>query len=150
MWHERIAADLIAAQKAREAAKVSSLRLLKAALESTAFAQRKTALTDDEAVAVIRKQVKQRQESIAAFRQGQRADLAAKEEAELAVLSAYLPQELPRAELLAAVKRAVAAVGASSPGDAGRVMKQVMTELRGKADGKLVNAVVVEVLSAVK
>ena len=147
MLQERINADLISAQNARETVKVSSLRLLKAALESAAFAQHKADLTDDEALAVIRKQVKQRQESIAAFRQGQRADLVAKEEAELAVLSAYLPQELPKNEVVAAVKRAVAAVGASSLGDVGKVMKQVMPELRGKADGKKVNEVVVEVLS---
>ena len=147
MLQTRISTDLIAAQKARDAVKLSSLRLLKAALESAAFAQHKTELTDEEAVAVVRKQVKQRQEAIAAYRQGRRDDLAAKEEAERQMLSAYLPQELPRAELVAAVKRAAQAVGAGSLADAGKVMKQVMPELRGKADGKLVNEVVVEVLS---
>ncbi|MBI4356055.1 MAG: GatB/YqeY domain-containing protein [Candidatus Omnitrophica bacterium] len=147
MLQTRISADLITAQKARNTATVSTLRLLKAGLESAAFAQHKSELTDEQTLAVIRKQVKQRQEAIAAYRQGHRDDLAAKEEAELRLLSGYLPQEMPRAEVVAAVKRAIQAVGASSPADVGKVMKQVMPELRGKADGKLVTEVVADVLS---
>ncbi len=98
-------------------------------------------------LAIIGKQVKQRQESIVEYRKGRREDLVAEEEAELAFLQAYLPQQLDRAAIEAEARQVIAEVGATGPRDIGQVMKPLMARLRGRADGRLINQVVRELLA---
>jgi hypothetical protein len=105
-------------------------------------------LSDDEVLAVLAREVKTRRESVEAFRAGGRPDLAEKEEAEIAILAGYLPEQLTDDELSALVDAAIAATGATSPKDLGRVMGRVSPETRGRADGRRVSALVVERLSA--
>ncbi|HUW46020.1 MAG TPA: GatB/YqeY domain-containing protein, partial [Dehalococcoidia bacterium] len=97
---------------------------------------------------VITKEVKRRRESIEAFKKGNRSDLVAQEEAELAVLMSYLPEQMSRAEIMAAARQVVDAVGAKGPSDKGKVMSQLMPQLKGKADGKEVSEIVSELLAA--
>lgn len=104
-------------------------------------------LDDSGILALIAKQAKQRQESIVEFGRGGRPDLVAEEEAELAILQTYLPQQLDRAEIEAEARRVIAEVGASGMGDIGKVMKPLMAELRNRADGRVVNEVVRELLA---
>jgi len=98
-------------------------------------------------LAIIGKQVKQRQESIVEYRKGRREDLVAEEEAELAFLQAYLPQQLDRAAIEAEARQVIAEVGATGPRDIGQVMKPLMARLRGRSDGRLINQVVRELLA---
>jgi uncharacterized protein len=104
-------------------------------------------LTDDDYAAILAREVKTRRESVEAFRAGGREDLAAKEEAEIAILSEFLPQPLSDDELRALVDDAVAATGANSPRDMGRVMGWLAPRTRGRADGKQVSALVAQALA---
>lgn len=104
-------------------------------------------LDDDDILAVIAKQAKQRQESITEFRRAGREDLAAEEEAELAILQAYLPQQLSPEEIEAKARQVIQEVGASGPRDMGKVMKPLMARLKGRADGKVANQIVRELLA---
>ena len=106
-------------------------------------------LNDADMLAVLAKEITQRRESIEAYKSGNRPDLVAVEEAELAVLLTYAPKQASREEVVAAAKRVIAEVGAHGPGDKGKVMPKVIAELKGKADGKEINAVVTELLSAI-
>ena len=105
-------------------------------------------LTDDDYAAVLAREVKTRRESVEAFRNGGREDLAAKEEAEIAILSEYLPQQLSEAEIQALVDEGIAATGASSARDLGKVMGWLAPRTRGRADGKQVSALVAQSLAA--
>ena len=107
---------------------------------------RQTEFGDADILGVIAKQVKQCRESIDAFKEGNRPDLVAEEEAEVAILESYLPQQMTRQEITAAVSKVIAEVGAKGPGDMGRVMGKLMPQLKGRADGREVNTVVVELL----
>jgi uncharacterized protein YqeY len=109
---------------------------------------RQTELSDEDMLGLVAKEVRQRKESIAAFRQGNREDLASQEEAELAVLLGYLPEQLTPEEIVSAVQRIIQDSGASGPRDKGKVMSVAMKELRGKADGREVNRVVSELLAS--
>jgi hypothetical protein len=135
---ERIDSDLKDAMRAKEAGKLGVLRMLKSAIKYAAIEKSgaEGQLDDAEAMQVIRKQVKQRQDSIESFESGGRPELATKEKEELAMLSAYLPQQMSGDELAAAVREAVAEVGATSRAQMGAVMKAVQTKLAGRADGK--------------
>jgi uncharacterized protein YqeY len=147
---EKVTADLTAAMKAKDAAKTSALRMAKAALMNREI-DKKTPLDDQEALAVIRSLVKQREDSIFQFRKGNRPELVEKEEAELAVLRAYLPAEATDAEVDAAVEKAMTETGASSAKDIGKAMKAAMAALAetGKpVDGKRVNDAVRKRLGA--
>lgn len=104
------------------------------------------ALDEGEVVSVISKEVKRHIESIDAFKKGNRADLVDKEEAELKILRSYMPEQLSRDEIIKAAKEIILAIGVTGPGDKGKVMQQLMPRLKGKADGKLVNEVVMELL----
>lgn len=148
MLVEKITADLTAAMKAGDAAKVSVLRMLKAELANGAIAQRVEALPDAAALEVLRRQLKQRRESLEAFQKGQRADLAAKEAAEITILETYLPAQMPEASLRAIVQDCVTASGAAGPQDMGKVMKLVMAKVQGQADGKTVSALVTQALGS--
>ena len=135
---ERIDSDLKDAMRAKDAGKLGVLRMLKSAVKYAAIEKSgaEGQLDDAEAMQVIRKQVKQRQDSIESFEKGGRPELATKEKEELAMLSAYLPQQMSSDELAAAVREAIAEAGATSRAQMGVVMKALQTKLAGRADGK--------------
>jgi len=136
---EKVEKDLVAALKAQDALKLSVLRMMKAALMNKKVELGK-AVEDPEALAVLRTLAKQRRESVEAFRKGGRDDLAAKEEAEIKIVEAYLPAAAGEEEIDAAVAAAIAETGAVSAKDMGKAMKAAMARLAGKnADGKRVN-----------
>ena len=140
--------DLTQALKTRDACRLATLRLLKAALCNVAIEQRVEHVVDADVLAVVHRQIKQRRESIEAYRKGGRADLVAQEEAELAVLQRYEPPQLSDHELRALVDGAMASVGALGPADQGKVMKHLMAQVQGRADGKRVSQLVTERLAA--
>jgi len=145
---ERILEDMRAAMKSGDAAKRDTLRLIRAAIVNAEKAGAKEIQLDDAGVLdVLRRQAKQRRESIAEYKKAGREDLAEKESAELAIITAYLPAQLSRQEIVVAARQAIAQVGATSPAQMGAVMKILMPRLKGRADGKTVNAVVQELLS---
>jgi len=135
---KRIDEDLIAAMRAKDSARLGVLRMLKAALQNAAIekAGAESELEDSEATAVIRKQVKQRQDSIASFERGGRSELAEKERAEIAVLSNYLPQAMSGEELKRIVAETIAETGATSRAQMGVVMKMLQQKVAGRAEGK--------------
>jgi hypothetical protein len=135
------------ALKRRQGVEVSTLRLLLSEIKYAEIAQQKPA-DDNKVLDVITKEIKRRRESIEAFKKGNRSDLVAQEEAELAVLMSYLPEQMSRAEIMAAAQRVLDAVGAKGPSDKGKVMAQLMPQLKGKADGKEVSEIVSELLAA--
>ena len=141
---DRLAADLKTALRGGDALKTSVLRLLLSAINYAEIARQKT-LGDEDVLGVIAKEIKQRRESIEAFKQS-RPELAEKESREMAILQAYQPQQLNREEVAALAKQAIATLGASGPGDKGRVMASLMPQLRGKADGKQASDIVSELL----
>src|SRR5712671_1266328 len=146
---ERVDSDLKEAMRAKDTRKLGVLRMLKSALKYTAIAKSgaEAELTDAEAVQVIRKQVKQRQDSIESFEKGGRAELAAKEKEELAILQSYLPQGMSADEISKIVRETIAEVGASSKAQMGAVMKAVQAKVAGRADGKTLSAEVQRQLS---
>src|SRR6478735_100383 len=133
---ERIDADLKDAMRAKDAGKLAVLRGLKSALKYAAIEKADGAVDDAAATQVIRKQVKQRQDSIESFEKGGRPDLAAKEKEELELLNTYLPKGLSAEELATLVRDAIAEVGATSKAQMGAVMKVVQANAAGRADGK--------------
>jgi len=134
------------ALKQQKRVEVSTLRLLLSEIKNAEIAQQKPA-DDNKVLDVITREVKRRRESIEAFKQGNRSDLVAQEEAELNVLMNYLPEQMSRAEIMAAARKVVDAVGAKGPSDKGKVMSQLMPQLKGKADGKEVSDIVSELLA---
>lgn len=138
---QQIDTDLKDAMKARAAEKLGVLRMLKSALKNAAIEKGGAAavLDDAEATAVIRKQVKQRQDSIESFEKGGRPELAAKEKAELEYLAVYLPQPFSAEELTALVTEAIAEAGATTKAQMGAVMKIATGKAAGRADGKSLN-----------
>ncbi len=139
---------LTAAMKAGDAATLSTLRMLKAAFLNAAIERQEERLADPQAQEVLRRQIKQRRESLEAFQKGQRTDLAEKESKELAILEKYLPPQMSEATLRAIVQECVQASGVSGPQAMGKVMKLVMERVKGQADGKLVNQLVTQALGA--
>jgi uncharacterized protein YqeY len=135
---ERIDSDLKDAMRAKDAARLGVLRMLKSALKYSAIEKSGAAaqLDDAEAAQVIRKQVKQRQDSIESFEKGGRSELAAKEKDELALLQAYLPQGLNADELAKIVGETIGELGATSRAQMGAVMKALQSKVAGRADGK--------------
>ena len=138
---ERIDADLKDAMRAKDAGRLNVLRMLKSALKYAAIEKSSDAQVDDAvAVQVIRKQVKQRQDSIESFEKGGRPELAAKEKEELEILNAYLPKGLSAEELSALVRQTISKVGATSKAQMGAVMKELQAKVAGRADGKTLSA----------
>ena len=133
--------DMKSAMRAKDTQRLGTIRLLQAAMKQKEVDERIT-LDDAAVVAIVDKLIKQRKDSITAFEGAGRQDLADKEKAEMAVLQAYLPERMSAEETLAAVKAIVAEVGASGPGDMGKVMGVVKTRLAGKADMGQVSAAV--------
>jgi uncharacterized protein YqeY len=139
---ERIDSDLKDAMRAKDAARLGVLRMLKSALKYSAIdkAGAEGQLDDAEASQVIRKQVKQRHDSIEQFEKGGRPELAEKEKEELAILNAYLPKGMNAEELTAMVRETIAEIGATSKAQMGAVMKAMQTKVAGRADGKTLSA----------
>ena len=145
----QVDSDIKDAMRARETTKLNALRMLKAALKNSAIEKggAEAVLDDVEASAIIRKQIKQRQDSIEGFEKGGRGELAANEKAEIEILSAYLPKGLSAEELSALVKEAIAEAGATSKQQMGAVMKVATAKAAGRADGRALSAEVQKQLS---
>jgi uncharacterized protein YqeY len=148
---QRILDDLTAALKSGARQRLDTLRMVKARIQEAEVAQRATKgldyeLSDAETTQVVTAYAKQRRDSIDSFRQAGRTDLAAREEAELAIVQEYLPRQLDAEELRRLAREAIAEAGATSPKDAGKVMKLLMPKVKGAADGREVNRVVGELL----
>ncbi len=144
---DQLNADLKDALRAGESTRKGTLRLLLASIHNAEIAEKK-ALEDNHVIAVLRKEIKQRRESIEEYGKAGRRDLVAVEEAELAVLAAYLPPQMSSDEVNKVARRVIEQVGARGPADKGKVMPVIMAELRDHADGREINAAVTELLSA--
>ena len=146
---QRVDSDLTEAMRAKDATKLGVLCMLKSALKYAAIAKSdaEAELSDAEAVQVIRKQAKQRQDSIESFEKGGRAELAAREKEELAILNTYLPQAMSPAELAKFVRETIAELGATSKAQMGAVMKALQEKAAGRVDGKTLSAEVARQLS---
>jgi len=140
LW-DRVVADLTTAMKARDDLRTRVLRVLKSDLKYKEIDLGRP-LLDADCIAVLKSAVKKRNDSIDAFTKGGRADRAAEEEAELAVVKLYLPAELSDGELTALIEEAIAEVGAAGPKDFGKVMKAAVTRAAGRADGKRISGAV--------
>jgi len=148
-FQERLDSDLKEAMRAKDATTLGVLRMLKSALKYTAIEKSgaEAELSDAEAAQVIRKQAKQRQDSIESFEKGGRAELAAKEKKELSILNAYLPQAMSADELSKVVRETIAEIGATSKAQMGVVMKASQAKVGGRADGKTLSQEVQKQLS---
>ena len=144
---QKLGDDLKQAMKSGDEVKRSTIRLLMAAINNAEIARR-AALEDTDILGIIAKEGRQRKESIEAFKQGNREDLVAREEAELAILEGYLPQQVTREEIVEAARRIIEEVGAQGPGDKGKVMPGIIAQLKGRADGREINEVVTELLAS--
>jgi uncharacterized protein YqeY len=150
---DQLNADLRDAMRSGEETRKTTLRLLLTAIRNAEIPAEGSAATsradlDDAAVLnIVRREVKQRRDSIDAYTKANRPDLAAKEEAEVAVLGVYLPQQLGREEITAVARAVIERIGATGPADKGKVMPAVMAELKDRAEGREINAVVTELLS---
>ena len=143
----RIQSELGDAMRARDETRKSALRMLLAAIKYAEIEARQP-LDDTAIVAVVQKQVKQRRESILEFKKANRQALVDKEEGEMAVLEVYLPQQADRSEIEAAARKLVAETGASGPRDIGKVMPPLVRQFAGRADGRLINEIVRDLLGA--
>ncbi len=143
---QRLTEDIKQAMKGGDTVKRSTLRLLMSSVKNAEIAKQAD-LDDGDILGIIAKEIRQHQESIESFKQGNRQDLVAKEEAEMAILQGYLPQQMTREEIVEAARQVIGEVGAQGPGDKGKVMKDLMPKLKGRADGKEINNIVTELLS---
>jgi uncharacterized protein YqeY len=144
---ERITEDMKAAMRASDKERLSTIRMVQAAIKQREVDERIT-LDDAQVIAVLEKMVKQRKESVVQFEQGGRADLADKEKAEIALLQDYLPAQLSEAEVDALIREAIAATGATIMKDMGKVMGVVKAKAAGRADMGAVSARIKAALSA--
>jgi len=145
---EQLQADMKTAMRDGDTLRRDTLRMALAATQHAAKDKR-APLTDDEAVEVIGREVKKRRESVEAYRGAGREDLAAQEQAEIEILTPYLPEQLGEQDIRILVREAIAASGATSPRDMGRVMSLLMPGVKGRADGKVVSTIVNEELARV-
>ncbi|MEI7998630.1 MAG: GatB/YqeY domain-containing protein [Candidatus Omnitrophota bacterium] len=146
---DKISQDYVVAMKARDALRSSVLSFLRAQIKNVKIDQRKEKVSDEEVVVVLKKQIKQRQDSIAQFKAGARQDLADKEEKELGILQVYLPAQASPEVILQTIEEVIKETSASSIKDMGKVMKEVLTKLAGVADNQQVSALVKERLSKI-
>ena len=143
---EQLDADLLKAVRSKDELRRSALRLIKASLQAEEKSQGK-ALGDDGVIQILSREAKRRRESIDAFQKGNRPDLVEREEAELALISSYLPQQLSAEEITEIARSVIEEAGAGGAGDRGKVMGKLMPQVKGKADGKLVSQIVGELLA---
>ena len=144
---QKLTDDLKQAMRNGDKVKSSVIRLLMAAIQNAEIAARQTTLNDQDLLGIIAKEVRKHKESITAFKQGNRDDLVAQEEAEMAILKEYLPQQIGRKEIIAAARQVISEIGAQGPSDKGKVMSQLIPQLKSSADGREINEVVTELLS---
>lgn len=145
---EKITADVKAAMLAKDSVKLNTLRFLQSAIKNKEIDSRPTPITADDVMAVIKKLVKQRKESIEQFSAANRMDLADQEAAELKVLEAYMPTQMGQADVEKIVNDVIAAVGAKSVKDMGTVMKETQARTAGQADGKMISEIIKAKLAA--
>lgn len=150
---QRLESDMKDAQRAKDAGRLSCIRMVRAQLQAREVALRADrgrdySIDDEEALKVLAGYAKQRRDSIDSYRAGGRDELGDQEERELAIVNEYLPRQLSEEELRKVVREAVAECGASSAKDLGAVMRLTMTKVAGQADGKLVNQIARELLAA--
>jgi uncharacterized protein YqeY len=143
---QKLADDLKQALRQGDKVRLSVIRLVIAAINNAEIARQAT-LNDADIYGVIAKEIRQRKESIEAFKLGSRQDLVTQEEAELAILQRYLPQQVTRDEIIAEARRVIGEVGAQGLSDKGKVMPKLIAQLKGRADGREINEVVTELLS---
>jgi len=142
---QKLSDDLKQAMKGGDKVRRSVIRLVIASIKNAEIA-RQAALEGTDILGIIAKEVRQRRESIEAFKQGNRHDLVTQEEAELTILNEYLPRQMTRGEIIVAARQVIEEIGAQGPGDKGKVMPQLIVQLKGRADGREINAVVTELL----
>ena len=145
---EQLTRDMKEAMKAHEKERLTVIRSARGAIRQAEIDGGHTELDDEGVIGVLSKEVKMRKDSLEEFKKGDRQDLVAQTEAEIAVLMPYLPQQLSEEEIRTFVKEAVEKSGASSQKDMGKVMGLLMPKVKGRADGKLVNSIVREMLNA--
>jgi uncharacterized protein YqeY len=143
--NRKITEDMRQAMRSGNTVARDRLRMLISSIKNAEIAKQ-APLNEGDILGVIAKEIKRHQESIEAFTKGNRLDLKTKEEAEMAILQSYMPKQMGRDEIVAAVRQVIGEVGAKGPTDKGKVMQQVMPKLKGKADGKEINEVVTELL----
>ncbi len=144
---EKLNEDLKTAMKGGDTMRRSVLRLVISAIKNAEKAKQAT-LENSDILGIISKEAKQREESIAAFKEGNRQDLVSKEEAELAIIKEYLPEQMSRDEIVAEARKIIEEVGAQGQRDKGKVMPKLVAALKGRADGREINEVVTELLSS--
>lgn len=144
---EKLNAEFRQAMKDKDTLRRSVLRMVLASVKNAEIARR-AELSDGDVLGLISKEVKQHEDSIQAFKDGNRPDLREKEEAELAILLEYLPKQLSRVEIIAEAKQVIEELGAQGLADKGKVMPKIIAKLKGQADGKEINEVVTELLSS--
>ena len=142
---EQVRTDLTQSMKARTAERTSTLRMLQAAIKNEQINVGHE-LSDEEAMSVIRKGIKQRQDSVEQYTKGNRPELAAKERAEIEILKGYLPPELSDAELESGLREVIASTGAQSKKDMGKVMKEATARYKGRAEGRKIQEIVSRLL----
>lgn len=147
MLRDDIEGQLTQAMKAKDADKVSTLRMLRAALKNFAIEKMAKDLTDEQVIEIVGREAKKLRDSVADFEKGGREDLAASAKREIALLSTFLPQQLSEDEIRAAVKERAATLGLAGEAAFGRLMSEAMKALKGRADGAAVGKIVKEVLS---
>jgi len=148
MLEDTILSDYKEAMKAKDSLKSSVISFLRAELINLATAKKKNKLDDPEVISVIKKQIKQRRDSIEQFTQGGRLEMAQKEEKEMEILKSYLPPELSAEEIKKVIEEIVVSLGAGGMKDMGKVMKEVNAKISSQADGKLISDLVRERLSS--
>lgn len=146
MLEDTLYEDMKKAMKEKNEVKLSTLRMLRASMKNFALDKKKDVLTDDETYELIAKQIKQRKDSIEQFGKGGRHDLAAKEESELKILQAYLPTQLSETEIRSLAEETIKSLGVQLKKDMGRVMKELIPKVKGRADAKIVNEIVASCL----
>ncbi len=144
---QKLTDDLRQAMKTGDKVKRSAIRMVLASIQNAEIA-RQAALEEGDILGIIAKEVRQRKESIEAFKQGDRQELVAQEEAELAVLKEYLPPQMSREDIIDAARKIITEVGAQGPRDKGKVMPKLIAQLKGRADGREINAAVTELLAS--
>ncbi|MBA7514938.1 putative protein YqeY [subsurface metagenome] len=143
---QKLLDDLKQAMRGGDKVRRLVIRLVIAAIRNAEIARQAT-LDDTDILGIMAKEVRQRRESIEAFRQGNRHDLVAQEEAELTILNEYLPRQMTREEIIVAARQVIEGAEAQGPGDKGKVMPQLIAQLKGRADGREINAIVTELLT---
>ena len=144
---ERLTADMKEAMRLREKDRLTTIRMVKSSLQNETIKLGKQELTDEEELTILSREMKQRNDSLREFESAGREDLASKVAEEIVVLEAYMPEQLSEDEVTAIVQAAIAQTNAAAPSDMGRVMGVVMPQVKGKADGGLVNRIVKQQLT---